>query len=339
MNRIPAPSPERRRVMGAAAALAALQALPPRVAMAQAGWRPSQSVLYTIPAGPGGALDQSVRMVKAIADRLKLIDRPIVLENKPGGAGRIALAPLDQNPGNPHNLTVITYSLLTNHVLGEIPGTYSDYTPLHMLFGEYVTLSVRTESPVRDALDLVERLKRDPASLSLGVATSIGNHIHVGAARPLKAAGVDIRRMTVVPYRSSQDSLTNLLGGHLDVMAATTPNILTQLQAGKIRTLAVASKERLQGPLSSIPTWRELGVAADYESAQGVMTAKGVPPESVAFWDGFFRTVTAEPEWKDFVVSRQWAARSLGAADTVAELTRAYAETRNVLQDLGLAKR
>jgi putative tricarboxylic transport membrane protein len=145
--------------------------------------------------------------------------------------------------------------------------------------------------------------------------------------------------MTVVPYRSSQESLTNLLGGHLDVMAATTPNILAQLQAGKIRTLAVASKQRLQGPLSSIPTWRELGVDADYESAQGVMTAQGVPPEAVAFWDGFFRTVTAEKEWKDFVVSRQWAPRSLGAADTVAELTRAYADTRSVLQDLGLAKR
>jgi len=339
MTRNPVRSPERRRLVGAAAALAALPALPPRIAMAQAGWRPTQNVLYTIPAGPGGALDQSVRMVKAIADRLKLIDRPIVLENKPGGAGRIALAPLDQNPGNPHNLTVITYSLLTNHLLGDLPATFTEYTPLHMLFGEYVTLSVRAESPVKDALDLVERLKRDPAALSLGVATSIGNHIHVGAARPLKAAGVDIRKMTVVPYRSSQESLTNLVGGHLDVMAATTPNILTQLQAGRIRTLAVASKERLQGPLSSIPTWRELGVPADYESAQGVMTAKGVPPEAVVFWDGFFRTVTAEQEWKEFVVSRQWAARSLGAVETVAELTRAYEDTRVVLNDLGLAKR
>jgi len=202
-----------------------------------------------------------------------------------------------------------------------------------------VTLSVRTESPVRDAIDRVERLKQDPASPSLGVATSIGNHIHVGAARPLKAAGVDIRKMTVVPYRSSQESLTNLVGGHLDVMAATTPNILTQLQADGIRTLAVASKEWLQGPLSSIPTGPELGVPAHCESAQGVMTAKGVPPESVAFRDGLFRTVAAEQEWKDFVVSRQWAPRSPSAADTVAELTRAYADTRNVLQDLGLAQR
>jgi putative tricarboxylic transport membrane protein len=339
MTRSHPPSNGRRRLVGAAAALAALPAVAPRTALAQSGWRPTQSVLYTIPAGPGGALDQSVRMVKAISDRLKLLDKPMVLENKPGGAGRVALAPLDQNPGNPHFLTVITYSLLTNHVLGEIPGTFTDYTPLHLLFGEYVTVSVRAESPVKDARDLVERLRRDPAALSLGVATSIGNHIHVGAARPLKAAGVDIRKMTVVPYRSSQESLTNLLGGHLDLMAATTPNILTQLQAGKIRTLAVASKQRLQGPLSSIPTWRELGVAADYESAQGVMTSKGVPPEAVVFWDSFFRTVTAEQEWKDFVESRQWAARSLGAADTVAELGRAYADTRAVLQDLGLAKR
>ncbi|MFZ4757718.1 MAG: hypothetical protein ACOYLX_06060, partial [Burkholderiaceae bacterium] len=110
MTRLPSAPNDRRRLLGAAAALAALPVATPRSAIAQSGWRPTQTVLYTIPAGPGGALDQSVRMVKAIADRLKLIDKPIVLENKPGGAGRVALAPLDQSPGNPHNLTVITYS-------------------------------------------------------------------------------------------------------------------------------------------------------------------------------------------------------------------------------------
>jgi putative tricarboxylic transport membrane protein len=332
-------SPDRRRLVRAASALPVLAAAGPRPAAAQGGWRPTQTIVYTVPAGPGGSLDQSVRMVKSIAERLKLTDRPITVENKPGGAGRIALAALDQNPGNPHFLTVITYSLLTNHLLGELPTGHRDYAPLGMLFGEYVTVSVRADSPVRDATDLVERLKRDPTALSLGVATSIGNHIHVGAARPLKAAGVDIRRMTVVPYRSSQESLTNLLGGHLDVMAATTPNILTQLQAGKIRTLAVASRQRLQGPLAQIPTWRELGVPADYESAQGVMTSKGIPPEALAYWDRFFQTVTAEPEWKEFVASRQWEPRALNAADTVRELERAYADTRSVLEDLGLVKR
>lgn len=308
------------------------------VAHAQS-WKPVRSVTYTVPAGPGGALDQAVRKIVELAERRKLIDKPIVIENKPGGAGRVALAPLDQHPGDPHYLSVITYSLLTNHIIGEIPNGYQDYTMLGLLFGEYVTVAVRAESPVRDARDLIERLKKDPSSLSVGVATSLGNHIHVGVAKPLKAAGVDIARMTIVPFKSSQESLTNMLGGHLDVMASTTPNVLAQMQAGRIRVLAVASANRLEGPFSGIPTWRELGVDAVYESAQGVMTSKGVPPEAIGFWDDFFKKVTGDPEWVEFVRSRQWEPRYRNAAQTRDELAKAYQDTREVLAELGLAKR
>jgi putative tricarboxylic transport membrane protein len=317
---------------GAAAGLAA------NPARAQ-GWRPTQPVLYTIPAGPGGSLDQSVRMIKNIAEKRGLIDKPIVIENKPGGAGRIALSPLDQHPGDPHYLSVITYSLLTNHINGQVDFTFKDYAPIAMLFGEYVTLSVRQESPVKDARDLVERLKKDPGSLTLGVATSLGNHIHVGATKPLKAAGVDISKMVVVPYKSSQESLTNLLGGHLDVMAATTPNVLTQMQEGRIRVLAIASARRLAGPLAAVPTWREVGVDSTYNSAQGVMAPKGIPGEAMAYWSDFFKAVTSDPEWTEFVKSRQWDERYLTPQETQQELAQAYDETREVLRDLGLAKR
>lgn len=302
-------------------------------------WRPTQSVVYTIPAGPGGSLDQSVRMIKNIAEKRGLIDKPIIIENKPGGAGRIALMPLDQHPGDPHYLSVITYSLLTNQINGQVPFGFADYTPLAMLFGEYVTISVRKESPVRDAQDLVERLKKDPASLTLGVATSLGNHIHVGAAKPLKAAGVEISKMIVVPYKSSQESLMNLIGGHLDVMASTTPNVLMQMEEGRIRVLAIASAQRLEGPLSSIPTWRELGVDSTYESAQGVMAPKDIPPEAVAYWENFFKTVTSDPEWLEFVNSRQWEPRYRNSKQAREELSQAYDSTREVLRELGLATR
>lgn len=301
-------------------------------------WRPTQPIVYTVPAGPGGALDQAVRMIKSIAERRGLVDKPILIENKPGGAGRVALAPLEQNPGNPHYLSVITYSLLTNHIIGQIPTTYTDYTPLAMLFGEYTTVSVRTESPIKDAQDLVQRLKKNPSSLSIGVATSLGNHIHVGVAKPLKAAGVDIARLTVVPFKSSQESLTNLIGGHLDVMASTTPNVLAQMQQGRIRVLAIASNQRAKGALASVPTWREIGVDSSYESAQGVLAPKGISREAIAYWDRVFRAITNDPEWVEFVQKQQWDPRFTGAAESSAGLEKAYRETREVLQDLGLSK-
>lgn len=303
-------------------------------------WKPSKPVLYTVPAGPGGALDQAVRMVKSIAERRNLIDRPILIENRAGGAGRLALAPIEQNPGDPHYLTVITYSLLTNHIIGNLPTGHKDYLPIAMLFGEYVTLSVRADSPVKDARDLIERFKQDPRSMTVGVATSLGNHIHVGAAKPLQAAGVDISKITVVPFKSSQESMTNMIGGHLDIVASTTPNLIGQMRAKRIKVLAVASPTRLGGEFADIPTWRELGVQDGvYNSAQGVMTSKGIPPAALRFWEDFFRTVTADPEWIKFVETRQWAPRFLDSAQTAAELDAEYEGTRSVLTTLGLAKR
>lgn len=309
----------------------------PALAQAQV-WKPTRPVTYTVPAGPGGSLDQSVRKIVELAEKRGLAVQPFVIENKPGGAGRVALAPLEQHPGDPHYLSVITYSLLTNHIIGQIPNGYKDYTMLSLLFGEYVTVSVRADSPARDALDLIDRLRKDPKSLSIGVATSLGNHIHVGAVKPLKAAGVDISKMVVAPYKSSQESLTNMLGGHLDIVASTTPNVLSMMQAGKIRVLAVASANRLEGPFSSVPTWKELGINATYESAQGVLTSKGVPPGAITYWEDFFKKVTSDPEWAEFVKSRQWEPRYRNAAQTFDELTTAYKDTREVLNDLGLAK-
>ena len=326
-----------RRNVSLALAAAGLPLMVPR-AFAQSGWKPSQPVKYIIPAGPGGSLDQAVRKIKDIAERKGMIDQPFVVENKPGGAGRIALSELDRAPGDPHVLTVITYSLLASHIGGKIKTTYTDYQPIAMLFGEYTTVSVRADSPIKDASDLVARLKAEPASLSVAIATSLGNHIHVGVAKPLKAAGVDISRMNIVPFKSSAESLTNLMGGHIDVMAATTPNVIAQLKAGNIRVLAIASRERMKGDLAGVPTWREVGVPSDYESAQGVMAPKGIPAQALAYWDDFFRRISEDPDWGAFVQSRQWDAAFTGAEATVKRLEQAYDETREVLGNLGLSR-
>ena len=161
----------------------------------------------------------------------------------------------------------------------------------------------------------------------------------MGAAKPLKAAGVDISKLVVVPFRSSAESLTNLMGGHIDVMAATTPNVLTQMKEGRIRVLAVASPNRLKGALASVPTWRDAGVDSTYNSAQGVMGAKGMPAEALKFWTDLFRTVTQDPEWIAFVENRQWDPRFVDSSKVGPELAQAYEHTREVLRDLGLAKR
>jgi putative tricarboxylic transport membrane protein len=140
-----------------------------------------------------------------------------------------------------------------------------------MLVEETTLVAVRTDSPFKTAKDLLAALKRDPGSVKIAVAPLKGLNTHLAIAKPLKVAGIDITKLTVVPFRSSADSMSALLGGHVDVVSATGPTVVPMAQAGKVRILVSAAPVRGTGPLAAVPTWREQGVAADYVSYNGVL--------------------------------------------------------------------
>src|SRR5690606_11951228 len=142
-------------------------------------------------------------------------------------------------------------------ITGALDRNYEDYTPIATLFDEVMAVAVSADSPYQDINQLIQALKKDPSIANIAVATSIGNHVHVGIAAPLQKAGVDITRLTVVPYKSSAESITALIGGHVNIASASTPNLIAPLQAGKIRVLAVGARQRLQPPPDGIPTWIE----------------------------------------------------------------------------------
>jgi putative tricarboxylic transport membrane protein len=310
----------------------------PQLAAAQ-DWKPERTVEFVVPAGPGAALDTAARQIKELVDRDKLVPTTLLVTNKPGGAGMVAMGGLQAKAGDAHMLVTLTHSSINNKLVGEVALGYEDFTPLAILFDEFITVAVRADSPIKNGRDLVEALKKDPASLSVGVATSIGNHIHAAIAKPLKAAGVAIGKMTVVPFKSSADSMTNLLGGHLDVVSASAINVVPLMKAGKIRVIAVAAAERLGGDLAAVPTWREQGVDAVYGSSQGVLGAKGLSPAQIRYWEGVLKRLTDTPEWAAFLAKNHWKPRFLGHVDAVKYLDAESAVARSLLGDLGLLKR
>jgi len=300
-------------------------------------WRP-QNAEYIVPAGPGAALDLAARKLVQMMQQEGFVDSMIV-SNRPGGNMAISLNVLDQQQGNGNYLMTITSSLINNQIIGSLSKKHTDYTPIANLLDENVAVVVRADAPWRSATDLVNSLKENPEQANIGIATSIGNHIHVGIAKPLKAAGVNISKLTMVPFKSSAESLTALLGGHINIVAATTPNLIVPLQTGQVRVLAIAAPQRLEGPLSSIPTWREQGVDAVSVSSQGVIGPKGMSAEQVAYWERAIKVVTSKPEWKEFLAHNQWHGHYLDSAGEAAYLQAQFAETHRVLTDLGLVKK
>lgn len=317
-------------------ALAAL----PWSGMAQAQtWKPTKPVDFAVGAGPGGALDQVARTLKNITDQQNTIPTTMIVNNRPAGGGVVALSTLKQHPGDAHYLASWSQQWLTNYVIGDWKESpTAEYTTLAILFSEYVGLAVRADSPLRNAADLAQKLRAAPTSVSIAVATAIGNHIHIGAAKPLLAAGVDISKLTIVPFKSSAESMTALLGGHVDVVAATTANLVGQLDAGKIRLLAISSPKRLGGAFAQSPTWKEQGIDSDFASMQGIMAPKGLTAAQHEYWADTLTRATRTPEWTAFTQRNQWTPRLITGPEAQAFAEAQLAEMRTILRQLNLAK-
>jgi putative tricarboxylic transport membrane protein len=109
--------------------------------------------------------------------------------NKPGGGQSIAFAYLNTHPNNPHYLALASSSWLTTVAAGLGSITHRDVSPIVKLLDEYQVYFVKTDSAIRDARDVVDGLKKDPASLSFGFSTAAGNPLHISIANIARRSG------------------------------------------------------------------------------------------------------------------------------------------------------
>ncbi|MBE0550303.1 MAG: tripartite tricarboxylate transporter substrate binding protein [Rubrivivax sp.] len=283
---------------GLATALLAGACLFAGVAQAQTAWKPTERVNYIIGVAPGGTVDLYARGIKDSLEALKLVNgQTILVENKVGAGGALAMQVLKTNAGKAQYLGTFHTGAIAGAVTGLIKADPRDFTPVAMMVEETSLVAVRADSPLMTGTDLVNALKADPTKLRIAVAPALGQNTHMALAKPLKVAGVAIDKLTIAPFRSSGESVIALIGGHVDVVSATAPVILPQVKAGKLRILASAAPEPGTGPLAGVKTWREQGVPADYVSYNGVMLPPGVNAEQVRFWEDALRKVSQDKQW------------------------------------------
>jgi putative tricarboxylic transport membrane protein len=328
----------RRHCLGRLVGATLLPALP-LLARAQtpAPWKPTQTITYGIGVAPGGSVDLYARGIKNALETLNLVNgQTIVTDNKPGAGGLIALQQLQRSRGNAHHLGTFHTGSLAGQVTGILKADMREFVPVAMLVEETTLVAVRADSPLKTAKDLVDALKRDPTSIKIAVAPLKGLNTHLAIAKPLKVAGIDITKLTVVPFRSSADSMSALLGGHVDVVSATGPTVVPMAQAGKVRILVSAAPVRGTGPLAAVPTWREQGVAADYVSYNGVLLAPAVDAEQIRFWEQALRQVAASKDWIALVEKSGNKPMFKGYVDSHRYLQDELKATQALVAELGL---
>lgn len=298
-------------------------------------WKPGRNVDIVVASGAGGSSDRSARVVQRLLQANPAFPS-VSVTNRPGGGGTVAWTFLTQHPGDAHYIATFSATMLTNQILGIGKLGYKDFTPLSILLREYVIVTVNADSPIASARTLVERLRKDPTSVSFAFASSPGNHNHVLIGMIMKAAGADPKKAKVVIQKSGGAGATAMLGGHVDVLVGAPANVLPHLQAGKARAIGIGAPQRQPNALANVPTFREQGIDAVFFSWRGFVGPKDLTPAQTAFWDDAFGKAVQAEEWKKDLEKNAWAEDFMGHAETRKHLDSEHQILTKMLADLGV---
>ena len=276
------------------------------VATAAAAWEPSKPVEFVVPAGTGGGADQMARFIQGVVAKNKLMNQPIVVVNKSGGAGAEGFLDVKGDKGNPHKIIITLSNLFTTPLATGVPFNWRDLTPVSMMALDQFVLWVNAESPYQTPKDFFDAVKSGPdRSLKMG-GTGSKQEDQIITVMLEKAAG---KKMTYVPYKGGGEVAVQLVGKHVDATVNNPIEAESHWRAGKLRALCVFDAQKLPytdkvtatQSWADLPTCSSAGLPAEYVMLRGIFMAPGVTPEQTQFYVDLMAKVRALPEWKEFM--------------------------------------
>ena len=300
------------------------------------GWKPVKPVEFVVGSAPGGGNDKTARTMQRIWQGNKWLENATVV-NKVGGGGAIAYNYVAQHPSDAHYVAVVRKAFLANHILGRSPLNYTDMTTLAIVGDEAMALAVRADSPIKSVQDLVGRIKTDPQSVAVSVGSARGATPHFTYALVAKAAGVDPRRLKVITFGGAAESVTNLLGGHIDLLSGSVDNVIPHVQSGAMRVLGISSARRVAA-LPNVPTLKEQGFDVVQGGWIAVMGPCGMTEAQIAYWEALLERTVNHADWKRMLEADalEWEFIKSDAARDI--LKKDYELSRTLLGELGMVK-
>jgi tripartite-type tricarboxylate transporter receptor subunit TctC len=269
-------NPSRRRPPRAFAALvapllAAVLAAPGGAHAEIAGGKP---IRLLVGAPPGGTTDTLARALGQEMSRL--LDQPVVVENRPGAGGNIAADMVAKAaPDGTTLLMSFTSHTINASLYKKLPfDPIQDFTPITLVATVPSVLVAAQNLPASDIPQLIRLAKARPGKLNFGIG-SVGSSLHMAGDMFKMMTGTYIVN---IPYKGTTPALTDLLAGQVDLMFASTINVLPHVKAGKLKVLGVTSP----APLPQFPGAAPIGATVKgFESNAwfGLFGPAGLPPE------------------------------------------------------------
>ena len=303
------------------------------VAMAQDIERPE----CIAPAQPGGGFDLTCRIAQKGLEGV--IANPIQVTFMPGGIGAVAINLFNTTRTDDPN-AIVAFS--SGSLLNMATGKYGEWNEDDVRFTatagtDYGAVIVRADSEYKTLADLMAALKQDVGSVVLGAGGSVGSQDWMKAALLVRAENLDPRQMRYVAFDGGGDAMSGLLGGSIQVYTGDVGEMISQLDAGTVRILAVMSKERLPEPFAEIPTTAELGYPdAEWAILRGYYMGKNVSDEAYNAWVDAFKQAYGTEKWQETVKAQGLQDYSVAGEDLHKDVLERVERMRAIAQEAGL---
>jgi putative tricarboxylic transport membrane protein len=262
-----------------------------------AGFQPTTDVVMIVPFAPGGGSDILARAMSAGLEQVGG-DVTVTVENRPAGSGAAGYSYLLEQTGDPHFLLASETTGVALPIATEVPFHWSDFTPIAQIAEDATLMVVREDSPHRSLSDVIEAAGQSQVNMGVTGATSLDT-IVTGLVE--EDQGVEFER---VVFESGGELVTALLAGDIDVATLNPGEVIGQLEAGKMRALAVFDDERYPksaGDLADIPTAKEEGVDVTFTQYRGLLAAGQISNEERAYWEDSLLEWTKESSYDKYI--------------------------------------
>jgi tripartite-type tricarboxylate transporter receptor subunit TctC len=261
---------------------------------------PSKPIRIVVPFAAGGSSDVLARAIaKSMTEGLKT---PVIVENRPGAGGVIAMEAVAHATPDGHTLLFTTNG---THSIG--PALYpnrkidsvKELAPVALMHTLTNVLLVHPSLPVKNVAELIAYAKANPGKLNFASAGN-GSASHLFGELFKLAAGIDIVH---VPYKGGGAAMPDLISGQVSMMLETIPSALPQVRSGKLRALAVTAAKRAAAA-PEIPTIAESGLPGfDAFSWSGLSTTAGTPAAVIAQLNAETARISRDPAYLEILKS------------------------------------
>ncbi len=308
------------------------------LAVAAAGSLPmsvqaAEALKMMIPANPGGGWDGTGRALGKVMQEAKLVSS-VQYENKGGAAGALGLAQFFTGyRGNPNALMVMGAVMLGGMIQSKPAVQLSQVTPIARLTTEYGVFVLPANSKFKTMKDVVDAMKRDPASVKWG-GGSKGSTEHVAAAMIARKSGVDAAKINYIPFRGGGEAVAAILGGNVDVGGSGYSEFQQYIASGKMRAIAMTSPTRVKG--IAVPTLKEQGIDVELGNWRGLYAPAGISPAQRTALTNLVVATTKTKAWQDELVKNNWTPALLTGPAFDKFVDDSFAQLRAIMVQTGM---